>query len=136
MALGAGAFQYLRGIPQTQVAVGVQASRVLGEKANIAMPANGASIVAVDGLGTLATAGQTTSRPIASVTKMMTAYVILKNLPLSPGEQGPKIPITARDNQRYFQAISNDESALGVIAGVDLTQYQLLQGARLPSSRR
>ena len=134
MALGAGTFQYLRGVPQTHVTVGVQASRVLGDKATVTMPANGASIVAVDGLGTLATAGNTTAKPIASVTKMMTAYVILKSHPLSPGEQGPMLTITARDNARYFQIIANDESALPVYAGLGLTRYQLLQGALIASA--
>ena len=35
--------------------------------------------------------------PIASVTKVMTALVVLQDHPLSPGEEGPAIVMTAAD---------------------------------------
>ncbi|MQA17440.1 MAG: hypothetical protein GEV09_26060, partial [Pseudonocardiaceae bacterium] len=46
-------------------------------------------VVAVDGLGTIAAASPAVQRPIASVTKIMTAHLILKGHPLAPGEAGP-----------------------------------------------
>src|SRR5687767_15663764 len=98
------------------------------------MPVAGSSIVAVEGLGTLAEGGSQAPRPMASVTKMMTAYIILKERPLAPGAAGPIIPITARDNARYFELILQDATALPVVAGTQFSQYQLLQGLLIPSA--
>ena len=39
--------------------------------------------------------------PIASLTKMMTAYVALKNLPLALGETGPCHVVTSDDVETY-----------------------------------
>ena len=64
----------------------------------------------------------------------MTAYVVLKDKPLTPGQPGPAIPITARDVSRYSQMVANDESALPVSAGTTLTQLDLLQGMLVPSA--
>jgi D-alanyl-D-alanine carboxypeptidase (penicillin-binding protein 5/6) len=129
-----GSVQIVRGVPAATVTVTLAPSTMLGERAAVPLPAVGASIVAVDGLGTLASSGQTAPRPIASVTKVMTAYVILKGHPLRPGEPGPTLTLTARDQARYNQMIFEDQSAVPVVAGMQLTQLQLLQGLLIPSA--
>jgi D-alanyl-D-alanine carboxypeptidase (penicillin-binding protein 5/6) len=116
------------------VTIGLPPTSVLGEPARIPFPAAGASIAAVEGLGTLGSGGAPTPRPIASVTKMMTAHLILKRHPLRPGERGPVLTLTSRDAARYLQMSLNDESALPVSAGMQLSQYELLQGLLVPSA--
>src|SRR5262245_849457 len=109
-------------------------SQKLGEARPLAMPTTGTFVVATDGIGTLGTSGPPGARPIASITKMMTAHVILKNHPLRIGETGPTIPITASDARRYQEMIAEDQSAVPVLAGSSMTQLQLLQGLLVPSA--
>jgi serine-type D-Ala-D-Ala carboxypeptidase (penicillin-binding protein 5/6) len=123
-----------RSVPEASASVVFPASSPLGEAKQPALPRDGASVVSVTGLGTIGSAGTTFPRSIASVTKMMTAYVILKSKPLQPGQTGPSIQITAAEVARWQQMIREDQSTVGVVAGQALTQLQLLQGALIPSA--
>jgi len=128
------AFQMMRSLPAIEATSTVQATSVLGEPRQLTLPAGGASLIAVDGLGTLGANSPQVQRPLASVAKVMTAYVVLKDKPLAPGQPGPAVPITARDVSRYSQMVVNDESALPVSAGTTLSQLDLLQGMLVPSA--
>ena len=130
----AAALQLLRGVPEPEVTITFPASSPLGEARQPKLPEDGSSIVAVDGLGTLGTAGPAQPRPIASITKVMTAYVILKSHPLQAGQSGPVIDLTTRDAQRWLEMLAQDQSSLPVTAGQRLTQLQLLQGLLVPSA--
>jgi len=130
----AAALQLLRGVPEPAVTVTFPASSPLGEARQPKLPEDGSSIVVVDGLGILGTAGPAQPRPIASITKIMTAYVILKSHPLQPGQSGPVIELTTRDQQRWLEMLAQDQSSLPVTAGQRLTQLQLLQGLLVPSA--
>jgi D-alanyl-D-alanine carboxypeptidase (penicillin-binding protein 5/6) len=132
--LAFGALQLLRGTPQPSLAVTFPDTSPLGDAVKPALPEAGSSIIAVDGLGTLAVAGPAQPRPIASITKMMTAYVILKNHPLQPGQPGPIIELTTRDAARWLEMVAQDQSSLPVTAGQRLNQLQLLQGLLVPSA--
>jgi len=98
-----------------------------------AWPAEGAGATAVDGLGaTVSTGDEPTS--IASITKLVTALVVLDQMPLAAGEQGPAFAFTAADRREYLSYLADDQSALDVPAGGTLTQYQLLQGVLIGSA--
>jgi D-alanyl-D-alanine carboxypeptidase (penicillin-binding protein 5/6) len=75
-----------------------------------------------------------TAQPIASVTKTMTAYLILRDHPLSLGQQGPEITITAADVSAYQYDVTQDMSVVPVQAGEELTENQALQALMLPSA--
>ncbi|MGV9598624.1 D-alanyl-D-alanine carboxypeptidase family protein [Streptosporangium sandarakinum] len=62
-------------------------------------PSEGQAAVEVEGMGGLGVSGEPNPVPIASVTKVMTAYVILRRHPLRPGDDGPLIRVdrTAAD---------------------------------------
>ncbi len=126
-------YQLLRGVAAPVVNVTMPESSVLGQPVNPPLPTEGGSVIAVDGLGTLATAGDTTPRPLASVAKMMTAYVILHEKPLQPGASGPAVTVTQADGDRYWQMVAQDQSVVPVNAGENLTELQLLQGMLIPS---
>jgi D-alanyl-D-alanine carboxypeptidase (penicillin-binding protein 5/6) len=126
--------QMTRGLPAIAATTEFPATTVLGEPRQLPLPASGAALLSVEGLGTLGGSATESRRPIASVTKMMTAYVILKAHPLHPGEAGPTIPITTRDANRYLQMIAEDQSALPLSAGMTFSQYEMLQGLLIPSA--
>ena len=126
-------YQLLRGVPAPVVNITMPESSVLGQPVNLPMPADGGAVVAVDGLGTLATTNDTTPRPLASVAKMMTAYVILHEKPIKPGESGPTVTVSQADGDRYWQMVSQDQSVVPVNPGENLTELQLLQGMLIPS---
>ena len=126
--------QMLRGAPDPEFTITFPATSPLGQPRQPLLPEGGASIVAVTGLGVLGSAGSAEPRPIASITKMMTAHVILKDHPLNPGETGPVIELTAADEERWLEMVAQDQSSLPVYAGQRLTQLQLLQGLLIPSA--
>jgi D-alanyl-D-alanine carboxypeptidase (penicillin-binding protein 5/6) len=126
--------QMVRGAPDPEYTVTFPASSPLGDARQPLLPEAGASIVAVNGLGILGSAGSDEQRPIASITKMMTAYVLLKDHPLAPGETGPIIELTVADEERWLEMLAQDQSSLPVFAGQRLTQLQLLQGLLVPSA--
>lgn len=127
-------FQMARALPSITMTTTVAPESILGDARKPTMPTAGGSNVAVTGLGIVGVAGSEGSRPIASVTKMMTAYVILKSKPLQPNQPGPTVQITAADQSRYTQMLNQDQSVLPVTAGTSLTQLELLQGMLVPSA--
>ncbi len=127
-------FQMVRGLPAVAATTTLPATTVLGDARQLPLPTGGSSSVVVAGLGTLANGGQAVPRPIASVTKVMTAYVILKGHPLKTGETGPTVTITPADAQRYLQMVAQDQSTLPVSAGMVFSQFDLLQGLLIPSA--
>jgi len=96
-------------------------------------PAAGSAAVSVHGI-----AGVPASSPdpsaIASITKVVTALVVLDEMPLALGEQGPEFRFTSADRSRYWQYRSNGESALDVPVGGALTEYQMLEGMLIGSA--
>ncbi len=88
----------------------------------------GQSAVAVPAAGLLETSGPEDSGPIASLTKMMTAYLTLEQHPLTATSSGPKIEMTSVDQEDFAQDTVDDASSVEVKAGEVLTERQLLSG--------
>lgn len=72
--------------------------------------------------------------PIASLTKMMTAYVTLEKLPLNPGETGPCVIINAGDVANYVTITAQGQSSAAVALGERLCEDQLLSGLLVHSA--
>ena len=72
--------------------------------------------------------------PIASVAKVMTAYLVLRGHPLRPGEVGPTITLTAADVADTERRSDLRESVVPIAAGERLTELQALQALLLPSA--
>ncbi len=73
-------------------------------------------------------------RPIASITKIVTALVVLDKLPLQPGEDGPTFTLDDTDVQNLRDVLSVGGSSADVEPGEQLTELQLLQGMLVPSA--
>ncbi|WP_261717305.1 serine hydrolase [Streptomyces sp. FZ201] len=98
--------------------------------AGLPWPREGQAAVHVDGAGGPGSHGSQTPVPIASVTKVMTAYVILRDHPLREGESGP--PITV-DQQAADESVSGVESTVPLERGQRLSQRKLLELTLIPS---
>jgi len=72
--------------------------------------------------------------PIASVAKVMTAYLVLRDHPLRIGEDGPTITLTDADVADTDRRRGQEESVVPVAAGEQLTELQALQALLLPSA--
>jgi D-alanyl-D-alanine carboxypeptidase (penicillin-binding protein 5/6) len=101
---------------------------VPGSVPPVPWPATGQSAVAVPGAGLLESSGSETPLPIASLTKMMTAYLTLLEHPLTATSPGPDITLTEADQQEYAEDTVQDASSVEVRAGEVLTERQLLSG--------
>jgi serine-type D-Ala-D-Ala carboxypeptidase (penicillin-binding protein 5/6) len=71
---------------------------------------------------------------IASVAKVMTAYLVLRDHPLRPGEDGPTITLTDADVADTYRRAGQRESVVSIAAGEQLTERQALQALLLPSA--
>jgi len=72
--------------------------------------------------------------PIASLAKVMTAYLVLQAFPLQPGSDGFTIGITEQDVSDTAERRSQDQSVVKVAAGERLTERQALEALLLPSA--
>ena len=75
-----------------------------------------------------------TPRPIASVTKVMTAYRVLLDHPLKPGDRGPTITVLASEAASYRTARLGGESVIPVAAGERIDERTALEAMLLPSA--
>jgi D-alanyl-D-alanine carboxypeptidase (penicillin-binding protein 5/6) len=90
--------------------------------------------VTVRGLSATWSTSQQPVVPIASVTKIMTAYIVLRDHPLPAGEEGPSITVTQADVQTYQTEVANGDSSAAVAAGEQLTEREALEALLLPSA--
>lgn len=93
-------------------------------------PGEGQAAVEVEGLGSLGVSGEAEPVPIASVTKVMTAYVILRRHPLKPGEDGPLVEV---DRTAADESYSGQESTVPVLEGRRIRLRRLLELMLVPS---
>ncbi len=126
---GAGA-QLLRPLPAAQL-VAAESDHTVDGKFSIPWPAKGQGAVRVSGSGDLGTFGEEKPVPTASVAKVMTAYVILKNHPLRKTEPGPDITVDAKT---VSDGTAEHESRIpGLTAGSKFSQQDMLKMLMIPS---
>ncbi|MEU2427447.1 serine hydrolase [Streptomyces sp. NPDC007851] len=102
-----------------------------GGKVDIPWPAEGQAALDVQGIGSFGSSGARKPVPIASVAKVMTAYIVLRDHPLKSGAAGPKIKI---DQAAQDQANAGQESTVDVTAGDSITQREALESILIASA--
>ncbi|WP_235492247.1 D-alanyl-D-alanine carboxypeptidase family protein [Leifsonia sp. Root112D2] len=104
--------------------------------AQLAWPAQGSAAVSAVGYrGTLAVNGSNASVPIASITKTITALVVLDAKPLKTAKDaGPKITFTDADVKIFDEVVAMGGSWATVKAGSTMTERQALEAMLLPSA--
>jgi serine-type D-Ala-D-Ala carboxypeptidase (penicillin-binding protein 5/6) len=105
-----------------------------GALGTIAWPASGASAADISGIGVLPGPRASRRVPIASVAKVMTAYIIVRDHPLGAGESGPLIVVQPGEAAAYPAQVRNGDSLVPVVAGEQLTERQALEALLLPSA--
>jgi D-alanyl-D-alanine carboxypeptidase (penicillin-binding protein 5/6) len=142
LALGAvalivavGVVNYLRPIPAVAATANLHSQETIqGTAPRLPWPAGAMAAVGASGVGLIASSGNETPASAASVTKVMTALVVLTDKPLKRDEPGPTVTITDADVQSYQTDLANKESVVIVQAGEQLTELQLLEGLLIPSA--
>ncbi|MDR3583886.1 MAG: D-alanyl-D-alanine carboxypeptidase [Desulfosporosinus sp.] len=127
-----GIVQFNRPYPTVEAKATSQSTTLPGSF-SVTFPEQGESAVGTENLGLIASSAVKTPVPIASVAKIMTAYLVLKAHPLQLGQDGPSLTMDAQDFNEYQDALNNGYSVLKVSQGESLTERQLLEGLLLPS---
>jgi serine-type D-Ala-D-Ala carboxypeptidase (penicillin-binding protein 5/6) len=102
--------------------------------AAVSWPADGVSAADISGIGLVAGPDATRPVPIASVAKLMTAYVILHDHPLPSGGSGPDIVVQSSEAAAYPSQVRDGDSLVPVAAGETITERQALEALLLPSA--
>ncbi|TDF53579.1 D-alanyl-D-alanine carboxypeptidase [Streptomyces sp. WAC05374] len=125
--------QLVRPLPEPTFTLAENASSFTlpGDKLSIPWPEKGQGAVTVVGSGSIGTFGAEKPVPTASVAKIMTAYVILREHPLKKDEKGPRIAV---DAQAVSEGSSENESRIeGLELGQTFTQQDMLKMLMIPS---
>jgi serine-type D-Ala-D-Ala carboxypeptidase (penicillin-binding protein 5/6) len=100
----------------------------------VSWPADGVSAADISGIGVADGPGATQRVPIASVAKLMTAYVILQDHPLSGGGSGPDITVEPSEAAAYPSQARDGDSLVAVAAGEVISERHALEALLLPSA--
>jgi D-alanyl-D-alanine carboxypeptidase (penicillin-binding protein 5/6) len=130
----AAGFQWSRAVPTPAFhATLADSVRLPGTSPSLPWPTTGSAALTMEGVGSLGQVGSDKPVPIASITKVMTAYVVLQDHPLAAGDSGPAIPVDAATLAAYQAGLATQQSVVAVEAGESLTEIQALQGLLIPS---
>ncbi|WKK24277.1 D-alanyl-D-alanine carboxypeptidase [Streptomyces olivoreticuli] len=126
------AVQAVRPLPDATLELaGSTSSYTFDGRFDIPWPEKGQGAVQAQGMGGLGTFGERKPVPIASVAKVMTAYVLLKEHPLKKDEAGPEIEV---DDKAVQDGMSEDESRVeGLTVGTKFSQQDMLKMLMIPS---
>ena len=121
-------------VPRASAEVSPEVTRST-RAATPALPSFGSSAIGAVGMpGLLAKSGPQQPRTIASITKIITALVVLQAKPLQPGEDGPTITFTDRDVQILSDVMARNGSSEPVQAGWRTTQRAAMETMLIPSA--
>ncbi|MGW1982940.1 D-alanyl-D-alanine carboxypeptidase [Streptomyces collinus] len=124
--------QEFRPLPQPTLGLTAKDSYTFaGGKADIPWPSQGQAALDVQGIGSFGSSGTQKPVPIASLAKVMTAYLVLRDHPLKSGEAGPRITI---DKPAEEQSDAGQESTVPVKAGDRISEREALEAILLPSA--
>jgi serine-type D-Ala-D-Ala carboxypeptidase (penicillin-binding protein 5/6) len=128
-----GAVALTRPTPHLRLAPGRLPQAFPGRLDGLAWPAQGQAAIAVQGVGVLGSHRSEVAAPIASVAKIMTAFVVLRDHPLGQHDSGPEIRVTQADEAIYQADRSLGQSTAAVRRGELLSERQALEALLLPS---
>lgn len=101
----------------------------------ITLPSYGASAISAVGYPqVLAQGGNSAPMPIASITKIITALVVLQKDPLTAGQSGPSIKFTAADDAIRKAYLARDGDVYPIQVGGSMTQLDVMKVALIASA--
>gem|GEM_PF-312621 len=127
--------QFVRPLPEPTLRLTLPSSHTFqGSAPVLPLPRSGQAVLDVEGIGTMGATQDQRPIPTASVAKVMTAYVFLKNHPLEPGEDGPTFTISAEEAARLPFRKKRGESHVDVRAGQRFTERKALEALMVVSA--
>ncbi|MFD3722317.1 D-alanyl-D-alanine carboxypeptidase family protein [Streptomyces sp. NPDC058674] len=137
LAIVLGIVQLVRPLPEPALVMTAKSSYTFdGSKPDLPWPGEGQAYMAAAGLGTLGQSGEQKPVPIASVTKSMTAYIILRDHPVKKGEKGEMIDVdkTAETEGKKNNSTDNESTLDTVKEGDKLSEYDAIAALMIPSA--
>ena len=138
LVVAAGAFVGIRlSTPEPAPAVTaalVRTVHIPSHAVTLPWPTTGQGAVAVPALGISVASGPQQPAPVASLTKLMTAYVILHDHPVALGQPGPTITVSQADVDDYNSATVNDDSNAAVTLNEQISEADVLGGLLVHSA--
>lgn len=130
-----GVVQIVRPVPRPAIANELATQHTIsGSKPSMPWPTGSVqSDAEVAGIGSWSQHGPAGSKPIGSLAKLMTVYLVLKAHPLTVGKSGPSLTVSAQDVQLYQHDASTSQSVMAVSTGEKLSEFTLLEGTLIPS---
>lgn len=128
--------QFVRPTPEPTLRLTLPTTRHTfgGADPDIPWPVQGQATLHVDGLGAMGSSGAQAPTPTASVAKVMTAYVFLRDHPLQPGTDGPTFQISPQEAAEFPARTQRGESLVEVVAGQMFTQRKALEALMIVSA--
>ncbi|MGW9085048.1 D-alanyl-D-alanine carboxypeptidase family protein [Streptomyces yangpuensis] len=129
--------QLVRPLPEPKLVMTAKSSYTFdGAAPQLPWPTEGQAYMAAAGLGTLGQSGEQKPVPIASVTKSMTAYIILRDHPIKKGEQGAMIDVdkTAETEGKKNDSVNNESTLDTVKEGDKISEYDAIAALMIPSA--
>ncbi|MEU5077791.1 MULTISPECIES: D-alanyl-D-alanine carboxypeptidase [Streptomyces] len=127
--------QTFRPLPEPALALTAEDTFTFdGGATRLPWPDEGQGWVDGDGIGTMGHFGDQKPVAIGSVAKTMTAYIILRDHPLKPGQEGPKIKVDAKAEKEGGYDKDGESTLNTVKAGDHLTEKQALSAVMIPSA--
>jgi D-alanyl-D-alanine carboxypeptidase (penicillin-binding protein 5/6) len=135
LAAGGTIFQLVRALPPAEVSVVLPATAAVpGPRVSLPWPPGTAGALEAQGIGVLSAQLAGEQRPLASVAKLVTALVVLKQHPLGVGQSGPPIAFSAADEAAYRADAAQQQSVVAVAAGERLSELQALEAMLVASA--
>jgi len=112
------------------------AYRAPGSAPTFSWPPGVEAAIAVPALGgdPVASSSSESPRPIASLAKLMTAYLTLREHPLGPRQGGPVLVMSSQDVSIYNTDVSENQSSVEVKVGERLDERLLLEAMLVRSA--
>lgn len=104
-----------------------------GPRAPLAWPSGGEAAVEIQGLAPLGSSGPSNAVPIASLAKIMTAYLLLRDHPVPAGQDGFTLTVSSSDVAAFQTDLAQQGSVVAVAQGETLSEIQLLEALLVAS---
>ncbi|MFD8986182.1 hypothetical protein, partial [Streptomyces sp. NPDC059564] len=136
LAIVLAVVQMVRPLPAPKLAMTAKSTYAFpGGKPDLPWPTEGQASMAAAGLGTIGSSGEQKPVPIASVTKSMTAYIILRDHPFKKGEKGAMIDVDKTAETEGQKDKSDNESTLNTVKeGDKISEYDAVAALMIPSA--
>ncbi|MFF5704596.1 hypothetical protein ACFY7H_19140 [Streptomyces sp. NPDC012794] len=136
LAIVIAVVQLVRPLPAPTLKLTAKATYTFpGGAPSLPWPTEGQASMAAAGLGTIGSSGEQKPVPIASVTKSMTAYIIMRDHPFKKGEKGAMIDVDKTAEIEGQKDKSDNESTLNTVReGNKISEYDAIAALMIPSA--